>query len=111
MARKRPWSMIGGLELDNPGTYQHGHPIPGGDGAIVEAPSTSLVDCRASDRVRIVKVFEDDPEMLKYLATLGLLPNVDLKIEEVGPFNGPLLINVPNGSSRDTYLIIFLVNN
>lgn len=85
-----------GLErlLDNPDTCPHGHPIPAKDGAILEEPSTPLADCGASDQVKIVKVFEDDPEMLKYLATLGLLPNVDLKIEEVGPFNGPLLISV-----------------
>jgi len=85
-----------GLErlLDNPDTCPHGHPIPAKDGTITEAPSRPLADFGASKRVRIVKVFEDDPQMLKYLATLGLLPDVDLKVEEVGPFNGPLLISV-----------------
>jgi DtxR family Mn-dependent transcriptional regulator len=85
-----------GLEelLDNPDSCPHGHPIPDKSGKIKEVPSRPLAGFGASSKVVIVKVFEDDPEMLKYLATLGLLPDVEIIIKEVGPFNGPLLISV-----------------
>ena len=36
--------------------------------------------------------------MLKYLATLGLMPDVEIVVEEIGPFRGPLLIQV--GTAR-----------
>ena len=42
----------------------------------------------------IALVANDDPEMLKYLATLGLMADVEVVIEEIGPFNGPLLVRV-----------------
>ncbi len=46
----------------------------------------------------ITVVGEDDQEVVKYLATLGLMADIEVVVEEVGPFNGPLLLRV--GESR-----------
>ena len=35
---------------------------------------------------------------MKYLATLGLLPQTKVEVEEVAPFGGPVLVRV--GASR-----------
>jgi DtxR family Mn-dependent transcriptional regulator len=80
--------------LESPKSCPHGHPIPDKTGKISEVPSMPLSEFGASSKVIIVKVFEHDPEMLRYLATLGLLPDVEITVKEVGPFNGPLLISV-----------------
>ena len=46
----------------------------------------------------ILRVEREEPEMLKYLAALGLLPGTKVEVSEVAPFGGPILINL--GSSR-----------
>ena len=46
----------------------------------------------------ISRIEKEEPELLKYLATLGLLPQTKVEVEEVAPFGGPILVRV--GSSR-----------
>ncbi len=80
--------------LGNPRTCPHGHPIPDKDGVFVKERVRSLSELRASDKGIIVSVFEEDPKMLQYLASLGLIPDVCVKVEEVAPFGGPLIVCV-----------------
>ncbi|MCG2737717.1 MAG: ferrous iron transport protein A, partial [Candidatus Methanoperedenaceae archaeon] len=53
-----------------------------------------LSELKAREKGIIVNVFEEDPKMLKYLASLGLMPDVCVKVEEVAPFGGPLIVCV-----------------
>ena len=46
----------------------------------------------------ISRIEKGEPELLKYLATLGLLPQTNVEVEEVAPFGGPILVRV--GASR-----------
>ncbi len=46
----------------------------------------------------ILRIEREEPELLKYLATLGLLPQTKVEVEEVAPFGGPILVRV--GSAR-----------
>jgi Fe2+ transport system protein FeoA len=46
----------------------------------------------------ISRIEKEEPELLKYLATLGLLPRTKVEVEEVAPFGGPILVRV--GASR-----------
>jgi DtxR family Mn-dependent transcriptional regulator len=80
--------------LGNPRTCPHGHPIPDKDGVFVKEKVRSLSELRASDKGIIVSVFEEDPKMLQYLASLGLIPDVCVRVEEVAPFGGPLIVCV-----------------
>jgi DtxR family Mn-dependent transcriptional regulator len=84
--------------LGNPRTCPHGHPIPDKDGKFVKEKVKPLCDLKAREKGIIVNVFEEDPKMLKYLASLGLIPDVCVKVEEVAPFGGPLIVCV--GGSR-----------
>jgi len=46
----------------------------------------------------IVRIEREEAELLKYLVSLGLLPQTKVEVEEVAPFGGPLLIRA--GDSR-----------
>lgn len=80
--------------LGNPKTCPHGHPIPDKDGVFVKETGKPLSELKSNDTGIIVSVFEEDPKMLQYLATLGLIPDVRVRVEEVAPFGGPLIVCV-----------------
>jgi len=82
--------------LGNPDTCPHGHPIPDENGNIKEETEEikPLCELSADDKVCIAMVDEEEPKLLQYLATLGLLPDVDVEVKEVAPFGGPLLVKV-----------------
>jgi DtxR family Mn-dependent transcriptional regulator len=83
--------------LDNPSVCPHGHPIPSAEGVIEPVVGDPLCDVGTNGEGRIVQVAEDNDELLQYLGSLGMFPGTDVKVCEVAPFNGPLLIEV-NGS-------------
>jgi DtxR family Mn-dependent transcriptional regulator len=80
--------------LNHPDTCPHGGPIPAADGSL-ELPATRPLDqVPAGSRVRIRQIVEEEGTFLRYLASLGLLPRADIRVEEVAPFGGPLLVKV-----------------
>ncbi|HEY9246895.1 MAG TPA: metal-dependent transcriptional regulator [Candidatus Methanoperedens sp.] len=80
--------------LGYPKTCPHGFPIPDKDGLIMKENVRRLSELRPSDKGIIVSVFEEDPKMLQYLASLGLIPDACVSVEEVAPFGGPLIVFV-----------------
>ena len=67
-------------------------------GAPPEESGTPLHRLETGHAGIILRVEREEPEMLKYLAVLGLLPGTKVEVSEVSPFGGPILINL--GSSR-----------
>jgi DtxR family Mn-dependent transcriptional regulator len=82
--------------LGNPETCPHGYPIPDEKGNIREPAQEvrQLCDFTANEKGCIARVEEEQPELLHYLASLGLLPEVDIEVKEVAPFGGPLLVKI-----------------
>lgn len=82
--------------LGNPETCPHGYPIPDEKGNIRESVQEikQLCDLAANEKGCIARVEEEQPELLQYLASLGLLPDVDIEVKEVAPFGGPLLVKI-----------------
>lgn len=80
--------------LGNPRTCPHGHPIPDKNGVLIKENVKPLSELKAAQKATIVSVFEEDPKMLQYLASLGLIPGVCVTVEEVAPFGGPLIVLV-----------------
>jgi DtxR family transcriptional regulator, Mn-dependent transcriptional regulator len=78
--------------LGNPDTCPHGNPIPTADGEIAVETARSLVELTASATGKISKITNESPEFLQYLADLGLMPDVDVVVEEVAPFGGPIIV-------------------
>jgi DtxR family Mn-dependent transcriptional regulator len=84
--------------LGSPATCPHGNPIPDADGRLDDDRATPLTRLRAGQAATILRIEREEPELLKYLAALGLLPDTRIEVEEVAPFGGPILVNT--GASR-----------
>lgn len=82
--------------LGKPKTCPHGNPVPDEKGRIKEEPSKPLVDFERDAKLSIVKITDEEPKLLCYLATLGLMPRTQIKVEQKAPFNGPIMVRVGN---------------
>lgn len=80
--------------LENPAVCPHGHPIPSASGEIAALEGEPLCASGAGSDVEIVRVEDEDGELLSYLATLGMFPGTQVKVCDVAPFKGPLLVEV-----------------
>jgi DtxR family Mn-dependent transcriptional regulator len=78
--------------LGHPAVDPHGDPIPAADGSIHEPASTALSEVGVGATVEIRRVDEGDPERLRYLAALGLVPGVILTLVDRQPFGGPVTV-------------------
>lgn len=81
-------------QLGNPRTCPHGHIIPAVDGSLVEEDLRSLTDLKPGERGVIACITQEDSDLLKYLGSLGLVPETVVAVESIAPFGGPLLIRV-----------------
>jgi DtxR family transcriptional regulator, Mn-dependent transcriptional regulator len=81
-------------QLGNPLTCPHGHAIPAEDGSLVDEELRPLSALEPGDAAVIGCITEEKSDLLRYLASLGLLPDTPVAVESVAPFNGPLLIRV-----------------
>ena len=81
-------------QLGNPRTCPHGQVIPDEDGELAEEPLRPLSTLEAGDAGTISCVTEEKSDLLRYLASLGLLPDTEVAVESVAPFGGPVLVRV-----------------
>ncbi len=81
-------------DLGDVRTDPHGHPVPTEDGQIHEEDSDILSNHSVGDRLRIIKVMDDDSEALRYIGSLGILPGFSVEILHKAPFEGPIKIKV-----------------
>jgi DtxR family Mn-dependent transcriptional regulator len=81
--------------LGNPTHDPHGDPIPARDGTVAESPRESLADAPEVGRSAVVsRVNDDSADRLRYLAELGMRPDVQFTVLERAPFNGPIRLRV-----------------
>jgi DtxR family Mn-dependent transcriptional regulator len=80
--------------LGHPKTCPHGNPIPTACGGIVEEKSEPLSTFDSKESGVIVKIKDETPEVLEYIAALGLLPGASIEIVERAPFDGPMTVKV-----------------
>ncbi len=81
-------------KLGNPATCPHGNPIPGAPG---HADERRLVDAREGDVLTLTRVAqraEGERGLLLYLEQRGLIPGAVVRVLEVAPFNGPIVLQV-----------------
>jgi DtxR family transcriptional regulator, Mn-dependent transcriptional regulator len=72
----------------------HGAPIPTKDLRIDDPPRPTLADIEPGVAVRVARVSDRDPALLRYLGELGLYPEARVEILERAPFGGPLRLLV-----------------
>jgi DtxR family Mn-dependent transcriptional regulator len=80
--------------LGNPEVDPHGDPIPSADGFVQELSCTPLTDIPVGQTVEIHRVHESQPERLRYIASLGLKPGVQVTVLDRQPFDDLVTIEV-----------------
>jgi DtxR family Mn-dependent transcriptional regulator len=80
--------------LGHPNVDPHGDPIPSADGSIHEAACTPLSDIPVGETVEIHRVQENQPENLRYIASLGLRPGVRVRVVDRQPIDNLVTVEV-----------------
>jgi DtxR family Mn-dependent transcriptional regulator len=80
--------------IGEPVTDPHGAPIPSRDGVMDERELVSLAELAAGHGVRVVRVSDADPEMLRYLGELSIMPGAEVLIVSKAPFGGPITLRI-----------------
>lgn len=89
--------------LKHPSHDPHGAPIPTPSGEIEASEFVTLNEVDPGVAVQIRSVQDEDPDRLRYLETLGLVPGARIVIEERAPFDGPTTVTI---GSRETAEVI-----
>lgn len=80
--------------IGEPAVDPHGAPIPTAHGKLEEPRYRTLGDLAAGERAKIVGVEDEDPELLRYLASLRFIPGATVSCLKKDPYDGPLTIRV-----------------
>lgn len=72
----------------------HGDPIPSKDGKIIHTPTTPLTEVEPGQTVQIQRVCDASNEMLRYFASLDLIPQTVILVISKEPFKGPITISI-----------------
>lgn len=82
------------IALGHPRIDPHGDPIPSVEGTVEPVADRLLEQLDIGVRAIVSSVSDRDPDRLRYLGQLGLLPGVEVILLERFPFEGPLRIRV-----------------
>jgi len=80
--------------LGNPTEDPHGDPIPNKAGSVVAPASEPLATVQAGQQVIVQRVSDDRPDLLRYLAELGLVPGTLVTVEAIAPYGGVYTIRI-----------------
>jgi DtxR family Mn-dependent transcriptional regulator len=97
--------------IGEPRTDPHGAPIPTREGTMDDTVYRSVADVAAGGRARIVRVSDDDPSLLRYLAELGIIPGAEVRVVSRAPFDGPITLRIgreerPIGSALASQILV-----
>ena len=82
------------LFLDNPETCPHGNPIPEAGRRLKVMVCHTLSDLVPGDSGFIERIHPESNLLLEYLAAHDVLPGRSLKVTEIAPFNGPIMVEI-----------------
>ena len=80
--------------IGEPTCDPHGAPIPSRAGAISETSYGTLADLEVGARAEVMRVADDDPEMLRYLDGLAIRPGRVVRVVGRAPFGGPITLRI-----------------
>lgn len=76
--------------LDDPTHDPHGDPIPTKEGLMPQMDAHPLIEADIEQDYIVSRVKDQDPELLRYLEKIGLLPGIKIRVKEKAPFKGPI---------------------
>lgn len=97
--------------LDEPTHDPHGDPIPTKGGSLPEIDGKPLTEAEVGKTYIVSRVKDQEAERLRYLESEGLLPGVQVTVEEKAPFDGPLTLRIEDDErviGRNIAVIIFV---
>jgi DtxR family Mn-dependent transcriptional regulator len=80
--------------LGFPKADPHGDPIPRADGSMDESESRRLVECSAGEKFRLVRVIDQAPDFLRFLADSGLTIGAEGEVTANRSESGALSVTV-----------------
>lgn len=78
----------------------HGAPIPDRKGGLDPTARIRLTEVPEGASAVVLEVSDRDPEMLRYLDSMGVRPGVRMILSEKAPFDGPLRILTDSGEDH-----------
>jgi DtxR family Mn-dependent transcriptional regulator len=80
--------------LRHPKTCPHGNPIPTKCGGILEEKSQPLSLLNEHEKGIVLKITDERSDLLRYLDSLGVVPDASIEVLEKAPFDGPITLKV-----------------
>jgi len=80
--------------LGHPKTCPHGNPIPTECGGIIEGNFQPLSKFNVREKGMIIKITDENPDLLHYLRKQGIRPETSLEVVEKAPFDGPITFRI-----------------
>lgn len=77
------------VALNRPKVCPHGYPIPS-KVEDIKVEDTTLYSLEPGERAEVISVKDDEPELLQFMASLGIKPGVKIRVVAKDPFKGPL---------------------
>lgn len=92
-------------KLGNPVRDPHGDPIPAEDGSIEEVPTCILDELPPGSVGEIVRVWDTDPDLLRYLTEHAIGLGKRIEVVERQPFGGPMVVKVGSPPDDTTHAL------
>jgi DtxR family Mn-dependent transcriptional regulator len=93
------------VALGDPQFDPHGAPIPSRTGTVFQKESGRLVDMETGDKLVVVEVDDDNPELLRYVGEMGLYPGTKIQLLAQAPFEGPLTVEINDDKHDVSYQV------
>lgn len=101
--------------LDHPTEDPHGDPIPDGMGRVHIAATIPLSEVTVGQLVKIRRITTPDPDLVRYMQTLGLVPGALVRLEARTSYGDVLTLrigntNTPVGAVVANYLLVSIMH-
>lgn len=80
--------------LGHPSEDPHGDPIPNKAGGVIVPSSQPLSSVQQGQQVIVQRVSDENPDLLRYLTSLGLIPGARVAVETVAPYGGVYTLRI-----------------
>jgi DtxR family Mn-dependent transcriptional regulator len=86
--------------LGNPSVDPHGEPIPSREFHMPDQSKIRLAELQSGAQATVVRIHAEDPDLLRYLTSIGLTLNSRITVTDVSPFDGNTSLKIEGVDSR-----------